>query len=245
MVAPCGGSVYWQAAPEGGKGFAVRADGRLAPLDDALDGSDGWAGWQPACVVWCPVAKGQQLLVKVPPPELLIKVPPPELLIKVPPPELLIKVPPPEPLLIKVPPPELLIKVPPPEHLIKVPPPELLIKEAPQSAIDTDSSKLQPYLLGAWHEVWVDPNAWAIGPLPVSHFVVKAAARPVLLMGLRAEDPEFSVIHGHRPRLWLGQMAQAACWPWSGDGRTCLRARACRCGSGIGLAAAGWRVLPL
>jgi hypothetical protein len=122
---PCGGSVYWQAAPEGGQGFAVRADGRLAPLDDALDGSDGWAGWQPACVVWCPVAKGQQLLVKVPPPE----------------------------------------------HLIK---------EAP-SAIDPDSSKLQPYLLGAWQEVWVDPNAWAIGPLPVSHFVVKAAARRVLL----------------------------------------------------------------
>ena len=23
-------------------------------------------------------------------------------------------------------------------------------------------------------------------------------------MGLRAEDPEFSVIHGHRPRLWPG-----------------------------------------
>ncbi len=124
---PCGGSVYWQAAPEVGMGFAVRADGRLAPLDDALDGSDGWAGWQPACVVWCPVANGQQLLVKVPPPE----------------------------------------------HLIK---------EAP-SAIDPDSSKLQPYLLGAWQEVWVDPNAWAIGPLPVSHFVVKAAARRVLLMG--------------------------------------------------------------
>ncbi len=135
---PCGGSVYWQAAPEGGKGFAVRADGRLAPLDDALDGSDGWAGWQPACVVWCPVAQGQKLLVKVPPPE----------------------------------------------HLIK---------EAP-SAIDPDSSKRQPYLLGAWQEVWVDPNAWAIGPLPVSHFVVKAAARRVLLMGLWAEDPEFCVM---------------------------------------------------
>ena len=87
--------------------------------------------------------------------------------------------------------------------LVKVPPPEHLIKEAP-SAIDPDSSKLQPYLLGAWQEVWVDPNAWAIGPLPVSHFVVKAAARRVLLMGLRAEDPEFSVIHGHRPRLWPG-----------------------------------------
>jgi hypothetical protein len=51
----------------------------------------------------------------------------------------------------------------------------------------------------------VDPNAWAIlGPLPVSHFVVKAAARRVLLMELWAEDPEFSVIHGHRPRLWPG-----------------------------------------
>ena len=45
--------------------------------------------------------------------------------------------------------------------LVKVPPPEHLIKEAP-SAIDPDSSKLQPYLLGAWQEVWVDPNAWAI-----------------------------------------------------------------------------------
>ncbi len=55
--------------------------------------------------------------------------------------------------------------------LVKVPPPEHLIKEAP-SAIDPDypdSSKLQPYLLGAWQEVWVDPNAWAIGPLPVFH----------------------------------------------------------------------------
>jgi hypothetical protein len=54
--------------------------------------------------------------------------------------------------------------------LVKVPPPEHLIKEAP-SAIDPDSSKLpQPYLLGAWQEVqevWVDPNAWAIGLLPV------------------------------------------------------------------------------
>jgi hypothetical protein len=39
----------------------------------------------------------------------------------------------------------------------------------------------------------------------VSHFVVKAAARRVLLMGLWAEDPEFSVIHGHRPRLWPGE----------------------------------------
>jgi hypothetical protein len=30
-------------------------------------------GWEPAVVVWCPVAKGQQLLVQVPPPAHLIK----------------------------------------------------------------------------------------------------------------------------------------------------------------------------
>jgi hypothetical protein len=93
----------------------------------------------------------------------------------------------------------------------KVPPHEHLIKEAP-SVIDPDSSKLQPYLLGAWQEGWVDPNTtWAIGPLPeVSHFVVKAAARRVLLMGLRSGDPEFSVIHGHRPRLI--QASAVICW---------------------------------
>ncbi len=49
------------------------------------------------------------------------------------------------------------------EHLlVKVPPHEHLIKEAP-SVIDPDSSKLQPYLLAAWQEGWVDPNTtWAI-----------------------------------------------------------------------------------
>ncbi len=30
-------------------------------------------GWEPAVVVWCPVAKGQQLLVKVPPPAHLVR----------------------------------------------------------------------------------------------------------------------------------------------------------------------------
>ena len=47
--------------------------------------------------------------------------------------------------------------------LVKVPPPEHLIKEAP-SAIDPDSSKLQPYLLGAWQEVWADPYLLTRGP---------------------------------------------------------------------------------
>ncbi len=36
--------------------------------------------------------------------------------------------------------------------------------------------------------------------------LIPQSPRPalLLLMGLRAEDPEFSVIHGHRPRLWPG-----------------------------------------
>ncbi len=53
----------------------------------------------------------------------------------------------------------------------------------------------------------MDPNAWAFGPVPVSHFVVKAAARRLLLimlMRLRVADSEFSVADGRRPRLWPG-----------------------------------------
>ena len=50
----------------------------------------------------------------------------------------------------------------------------------------------------------MDPNAWAVGPLAVSHFLVKVAARRVLLLGLRAAEPGFSVADGHRPRLWPG-----------------------------------------
>jgi hypothetical protein len=128
----------------------VRHDGRLAPLEAGCDLRD--VGWEPAVVtvvVWCPVAKGQQLLVQVPPPA----------------------------------------------HLIK---------EAPTS-IDQDPAKLQPYLMGMWQDVWVDPNAWAIGPLPVSHFVVKSAARRKLLLDLQAADPDFSVAYGQsrqRPRMW-------------------------------------------
>lgn len=50
----------------------------------------------------------------------------------------------------------------------------------------------------------MDPNAWAVGPLPVSHFLAKAAARWLLLLGLRKDDPGFSIADGHRPRLWPG-----------------------------------------
>jgi hypothetical protein len=146
LVSHCGRYVCWQGVPNPGRGYAVRQDGRLAPLEAGCGLSD--VGWEPAVVVWCPVAKGQQLLVQVPPPA----------------------------------------------HLVK---------EAPTS-IDQDPAKLQqlPYLMGMWRDVWVDPNAWAIGPLPVSHFLVKSAARRKLLLDMKAEDPDFSVAYGRRPRLW-------------------------------------------
>ncbi len=75
----------------------------------------GWLGRVAAsllCVVWCPLAKGQRLLVKVPPPE----------------------------------------------HLLSGSP----------SKFGTDSSKLQPYLLGAWQEVCtVTTHFFLIGSLSV------------------------------------------------------------------------------
>ncbi len=40
--------------------------------------------------------------------------------------------------------------------------------------------------------------------VPVSHFLVKAAARRLLLMRLRAADSDFSVADGRRSRLWPG-----------------------------------------
>ncbi len=58
--------------PSSGSASAVvRHDGRLATLEAECDLRD--VGWEPAVVVWCPVAKGQQLLVKVPPPAHLVK----------------------------------------------------------------------------------------------------------------------------------------------------------------------------
>lgn len=144
-VSPCAGFVYWHHAPDGGRGFAVQPDGRLAPLAGDCASTSSWV---PAAVAWCPVAKGQQLLVQLPPPE----------------------------------------------HLVK------------EATADADSAppKLQPYLLGAWQDVWVDPNVWAVGPQHVSHYLVKSAARRVLLLGLRASDPGLSMVHGRQPKLWPG-----------------------------------------
>jgi hypothetical protein len=113
------------------------------------------------------------------------------------------------------------------------------------SKFETDSSKLQPYLLGAWQEVWVDPNAWAFGPVPVSHFVVKAAARP-LMMRLRAADSEFSVADGRRPRLWPGPDGMGGLLSleqrWQALYTTPASVSDC-CVLGIGLVAAGWGML--
>jgi hypothetical protein len=113
------------------------------------------SSWMPDAVVWCPVAKGQQLLVKLPPPE----------------------------------------------HLFK---------EAP-SGSDPTPPQLQPHPLGAWRDVWVDPNSRAVGTQPVSRYLVKSAAldqissaRRVLLLSLRARDSGFSMVHGRQPRSVAG-----------------------------------------
>ncbi len=68
----------------------------------------------------------------------------------------------------------------------------------------------RPPASGAWRDVWVDPNAWLVGTQPVSHYLVKSAARRVLLLGLRARDSGL-LLHGAWPSAevvagpgWLG-----------------------------------------
>jgi hypothetical protein len=43
-----------------------------------------------------------------------------------------------------------------------------------------------------------------LGPSLCLIYLVKSAARRVLLLGLRARDSGFSMVHGHQPRLWPG-----------------------------------------
>jgi hypothetical protein len=69
LVSPCGG---WVSVARSGSVdvFSVWPDGRLAPATDlqlpAWFGP-GAAGWRAAKVVWCPVVKGQELLVALEP----------------------------------------------------------------------------------------------------------------------------------------------------------------------------------
>jgi hypothetical protein len=54
--------------------------------------------------------------------------------------------------------------------------------------------------------------AWAVGPLPISHFLVKSAAgRKLLLVNMKAGDPDLSVSYR----------------PWSDGGRRCSAIRVC------------------
>jgi hypothetical protein len=86
----------------------------------------------------------------------------------------------------------------------------------------------------------VDLNAWTTGPLPVSHFLVKAARR-LLLLGLRASDAGFSVADGHRPRgCGQIQLAMRDFWGWSSAGRSRTLTSVCRFVPVLGLPAAGW-----
>jgi hypothetical protein len=89
---------------------------------------------------------------------------------------------------------------------VKLPAPEHLVKEAPSSS-DPTPPQLQPYLLGTWRDVWVaGPQRVhahvGCGTQPVSLLLAKSAARRVLLLGLRARNSGFSMVHGHQPRLW-------------------------------------------
>jgi hypothetical protein len=76
QVSGCGSWLRWCGPPERHAGgavlFAVRADGRVAaagavPPPQLAAAAGGGALWLPACVVWCPVQKGQTLLVRLQP----------------------------------------------------------------------------------------------------------------------------------------------------------------------------------
>jgi hypothetical protein len=101
---------------------------------------------------------------------------------------------------------------------------------------------------------------WRLGHLQVSHFTVRDAALRLRLLQRRAVDAEFTLVAGHRPRLWAdscgrgGLAAVEAHWAaarverWaqlSGQRRRCAARPAGQAlGSGP-LLAPGPRVLPL
>ena len=99
--------------------------------------------WLPACVCWCPLAKGQKQLLEN----------------------------------------------------WRLPPAHL-------EGCDRTAAELQPYLLGPWSSVWLDPSVWGVGGMPLSDYVVKRAASRLLVLSHCAADPGFSLVGGKRPRLW-------------------------------------------
>lgn len=140
---PCGQWVYQHGGP---CAYAVRADGRLAPATGACPNpGESLVGWEPACVCWCPLVKGQSQLVDLPPPA----------------------------------------------HCVTATNPG-----RPMA--------MQAYLLGPWRSVWVDPNAWRVGGQPLTHFVVRAAAARLLVLGHCRRGKGFVLGQGQPPRMWGG-----------------------------------------
>jgi hypothetical protein len=92
------------------------------------------------------------------------------------------------------------------EVLVELPPPAYLQPEGGPATQGT--AELQPYLLGSWAGVVIDPNMWQVGRLPVSHFTVRNAALRLRLLKQRRADPAFSLLAGHRPRLWADMAGQ-------------------------------------
>ena len=67
-----------------------------------------------------------------------------------------------------------------------------------------NKAPLQAYLLGAWGDggVWVDPNVWGLGKMPLSHFVVKHAAQRLIVLGMCRSKAGFVPSEGVRPPLF-------------------------------------------
>ena len=157
LVSACGAWLVCSEVDRNPPGvFAVRPDGRVGPapvgglpagIVEPVLAAVGF--WRAACVVWCPVLKGQELLVAL------------------------------------------------------RPDPHLQGLEA--FAVEGASQRcaLQPWVMGEWGRgVWADPNVWGLGSRPLSDFVVKAAARRLLLLGMCRHDPGFHPVEGVRPKLF-------------------------------------------
>lgn len=151
MVSGCGAWLRWCGPPGRHSGgatlFAVRADGRVAAAEPA-SAAGGVASWQPACVVWCPVLKGQTLLVQL------------------------------------------------------QPDPHLANADAFKVA-EGQPCPLQAWVLGVWGvDVWVDPNVWGFGGVPLTAFKVSGAADRLKLLGLCRAKPAFNPADGVRPAVF-------------------------------------------
>ena len=72
----------------------------------------------------------------------------------------------------------------------------------------------QPYLVGPWCEVFVDPCVWACGPsLPLSAFTAKTARLRLVHLRMQRADPSFIPSSGVKPAAWRdGAQSGVAAW---------------------------------